>query len=79
MMNYIVRNDSIENLKQRGGDMEKEILSIEEAAKYLQLGKRSIYKLCQSGKIPHRKILNKYRFERETLREWVKNTVKVEI
>ena len=51
--------------------MDKEILTIAEAAGYLQMGKRSLYKLAKSGKIPHRKILNKYRFEKETLRQWV--------
>jgi excisionase family DNA binding protein len=51
--------------------MEKEILTIEEAADYLQIGKRSIYKLVKDGKIPGKKVLNKWRFEKESLREWV--------
>lgn len=51
--------------------MEKEILTIEEAAAYLQIGKRSIYKLVKDGKIPGKKVLNKWRFEKESLREWV--------
>ena len=50
---------------------EKEILTIEEAANYLQIGKRSIYKLVKDGKIPGKKVLNKWRFEKESLREWV--------
>lgn len=54
-----------------GGKMEKEILTIEEAAEYLRMGKRSIYKLAKSGKIPCKKILNKYRFDKESLRDWV--------
>lgn len=53
--------------------MEKEILTIEEAAAYLQIGKRSIYKLVKDGKIPGKKVLNKWRFEKESLREWVSN------
>ncbi|NLA74118.1 MAG: helix-turn-helix domain-containing protein [Deltaproteobacteria bacterium] len=53
--------------------MEKEILTIEEAADYLQIGKRSIYKLVKDGKIPGKKVLNKWRFEKESLREWVSN------
>ena len=32
--------------------MEKEILTIDEATDYLQLGKRSIYKLVKQEKIP---------------------------
>ena len=51
--------------------MEKQILTIEEAAEYLQLGKRSVYKLAKEGKIPGKKLLNKWRFEKETLRRWV--------
>jgi len=51
---------------------EKDILTIEEAAEYLQLGKRSLYKLAKAGKIPCKMVLNKWRFEREALREWVR-------
>jgi excisionase family DNA binding protein len=43
----------------REDDMEKEILTIEEAAAYLQIGKRSLYKLAKEGTIPRRKVLNK--------------------
>lgn len=56
--------------------MEGEILTIEEAAVYLQIGKRSLYKLAKDGKIPGRKVLNKWRFERESLRKWVGETKK---
>lgn len=51
--------------------MDKEILTIEEAAVYLQIGKRSIYKLAKERKIPGKKVLNKWRFEKESLRSWV--------
>lgn len=51
--------------------MDKEILTIEEAAVYLQIGKRSIYKLAKEGKIPGKKVLNKWRFEKASLRSWV--------
>ena len=50
---------------------DKEILTIEEAAEYLSLGKRSIYKLVKLKKIPHKKVLNKFRFVKEDLRGWV--------
>jgi len=52
--------------------MEKEILTIEEAAAFLQIGKRSLYKLAKEGKIPGKKVLNKWRFEKQSLKEWVK-------
>ena len=51
--------------------MEKEILTIEEAADYLQIGKRSLYKLAKEGRIPGKKVLNKWRFEKESLKDWV--------
>ena len=51
--------------------MQKEILTIDEAAALMKLGKRSIYKLVQQGKIPAKKVLNKWRFDREKLIEWV--------
>jgi excisionase family DNA binding protein len=51
--------------------MAKEIMTIEEAARYLQIGKRSLYNLVKSGKIPGKKVLNKWRFEKESLRTWV--------
>ncbi len=53
--------------------MEKEIFTIQEAADYLQIGKRSIYKLAHMGQIPCKKILNKSRFEKTALNEWIKN------
>jgi excisionase family DNA binding protein len=51
--------------------MDKEILTIQETAEFLQLSKRSVYKLLREGKIPGRKILNKWRFEKENLRRWL--------
>ena len=40
--------------------MEKEILTIEEAAAYLQIGKKSLYKPAKEEKIPCKRILNKW-------------------
>ncbi|MBW1855313.1 MAG: helix-turn-helix domain-containing protein [Deltaproteobacteria bacterium] len=52
--------------------MEKEILTIEEAAAYLQIGKKSLYKLAKEERIPCKKILNKWRFEKDGLKTWVR-------
>ena len=49
----------------------KEILTIEEAAELLKIGKRSIYKLAMAKKIPAKKVLNKWRFVRNDLIKWV--------
>ena len=53
--------------------MEKEIFTIEQAAEYLQIGKRSLYKLAKEGEIPGKKVLNKWRFERESLKAWLRD------
>lgn len=52
--------------------MQKEILTIEEAASFLQIGKKSLYRLVKEGVVPGKKVLNKWRFERECLKEWVR-------
>lgn len=52
--------------------MEKEIMTIGEAAAYLQIGRRSCYKLAKGGMIPCRKVLNKWRFERNSIKEWIR-------
>ena len=52
--------------------MNKEILTIEEAAQYLQIGKRSLYRLANAGRIPAKKVLNKWRFDKESLKAWVR-------
>ena len=52
--------------------MQEEILNIEQAAAYLQIGTRSLYKLAKEGRVPAKKVLNKWRFEREALRRWVR-------
>ncbi len=41
-----------------------EVLTIPEAAKYLQLGKDAVYKMAQQWTIPARKIRGKWRFSR---------------
>jgi len=56
--------------------MSNGILTIEEAAEFLRLGKRSVYKLAKAGKIPAKMVLNKWRFDRETHKEWVRKTGK---
>ncbi|MFC1862564.1 helix-turn-helix domain-containing protein [Thermodesulfobacteriota bacterium] len=49
----------------------KDIMKIEEVAEYLQIGKRSVYKLAKAGKIPCKKVANMYRFDRESVLKWV--------
>ncbi len=51
--------------------MQREILTIEEAASFLRISKKSVYKLAKEGRVPGKKILNKWRFEKESLKAWV--------
>jgi len=49
----------------------REILTPREAAEYLSVHVRTIYRLVKQGEIPGRKIGGSWRFKRETLDEWV--------
>ena len=51
--------------------MQKEVLTVEEAAELLRLSKRSLYKLVRQGEIPGKKILNKWRLDRDALKRWL--------
>lgn len=53
-------------------NVEKEILTIKEAADYLQIGTRSLYGLAREGRIPGKKVLNKWRFTRKSLQAWIR-------
>lgn len=55
-------------------EKEHDIMTLSEAAEFLRLGKRSIYKMAKAGKIPCKMVLNKWRFEREALRSWVRDS-----
>ncbi len=52
--------------------MDKEVMNIEEAGKYLGVSKMWLYKACKEGKIPHTRFGKKYVFYKETLDEWLK-------
>lgn len=46
-------------------------ITIEEAAKYLGIGKTKLYELAQSDKIPVSKAVNKWLFDKEMLDKWL--------
>jgi excisionase family DNA binding protein len=52
--------------------MVRPVMTIEQLAEYLQIGKRSLYKLAREGKIPAKKILNKWRFDRHQIDAWIR-------
>lgn len=49
----------------------KDILTINDICKILQIGKNSAYKLLKSNQIPNRLICNKYRVSKDKLIEYL--------
>jgi len=49
----------------------KEIMTPREAAEYLSVHVRTIYRLVKNGGIPGRKLGGSWRFKKETLDEWL--------
>ena len=54
--------------------MEREIMTIEQVADYLQMSVKSVYKLVKTKKVPATKVLNKWRFHRDSVDAHVFNT-----
>lgn len=54
-----------------GTDMEKEILNLQEASVFLQVGERTLLKLLREEHIPGRKIGREWRFSRDALLTWL--------
>lgn len=48
------------------------LLTAEEAANYLRLHVKSLYRLAREGKIPARKVGGQWRFHSESLNNWLK-------
>jgi len=51
-----------------------EVLTIEELAKYLKISKSTLYKLVRKGAIPSQKVGHHWRFHKETIENWLKNS-----
>ena len=58
--------------------MDSEWLTIEETAKYLQMGKTALYDLAREGKIPTNRVGGKWLFSRSDLDSWVRSNVPIE-
>jgi excisionase family DNA binding protein len=50
------------------------VLTIDELAVYLKLAKSTVYKLAQEGTIPGQKVGRHWRFHRESIEEWLKQS-----
>jgi len=49
----------------------KEIMTPREAAEYLSVHVRTIYRLAKNGEIPGRKIGGSWRFKKDALDQWL--------
>jgi len=49
-----------------------EILTLEQAAGFLQVSARTIQRLVADGRLPGRQVGSQWRFDREQLRDWVR-------
>ncbi len=50
------------------------VLTIDELARYLKVSKSTLYKLCQEGQVPGRKIGRHWRFSKLLIDDWLKQT-----
>ena len=49
----------------------REIMTPREAAEYLSIHVRTIYRLAKNGEIPGRKVGGSWRFKKDALDEWL--------
>ncbi|MDL1971117.1 MAG: helix-turn-helix domain-containing protein [Candidatus Desulfofervidaceae bacterium] len=56
-----------------------EIMTLEETAKYLKIGKSTLYKMAREGKIPAVKIANQWRLRKEDIDKWLQEIRNKEI
>ena len=48
-----------------------EIMTLEEMARYLKIGKSTLYKMVREDKIPVVKIANQWKFRKEEIDKWL--------
>jgi len=53
--------------------MDTNWLTVLEAAKYLKLGRSTVYRLANEGKLPAHKFRRQWRFDAAELDEWMKS------
>ena len=49
------------------------LLKLDEAAALLRVHRATLYRLLKNGKIPHVKVGNNYRLDRDVLTAWMKD------
>jgi len=58
--------------------MAEEWMTIEETARYLQLGKTALYDLAREGSLPSNKVGSKWLFSKQDLDAWVRSNIPLE-
>jgi excisionase family DNA binding protein len=53
--------------------MKREIMTVVQVADYLQISKKSVYSLVKEGKLPASKVLNRLRFSKEVVDQFLAN------
>lgn len=56
-------------------EVERQILTLDEVAAYLKVGKRTAYRLAQKGEIPGFKLGGTWRFRRSELDRWIAESI----
>ncbi len=55
-------------------DDQASIFTMDELAQYLKVGKTTLYRLAQEGKIPGQKVGKHWRFSRDAIDRWLEET-----
>jgi excisionase family DNA binding protein len=55
-------------------DRRQDVLTIDDLALYLKIAKSTLYKLAQEGKLPGQKVGRHWRFHKEAVDAWLKDT-----
>ena len=56
------------------GGKPSDVFTIEELSDYLKISKSTLYKLVREGKLPSQKVGRHWRFHKEAVDAWLKNT-----
>lgn len=56
-------------------NIQTDILTIEELARYLKISKSTLYKLVREGKIPSQKVGRHWRFRKTAIDRWLEENM----
>lgn len=55
-------------------DTQREVMSVEQVAEFLGLGRNTVYDAANRGQLPHRRVGRRLLFSREAILEWLRRT-----